>query len=181
MASGTNGASNSSGQQALDRFAQMMIERMEKMKGSDWEKGWIGGASSAGLPHPLITHALSPPPAMPTALSRPYFAANPFPANINKYFGKYFSKYFSKYFGKYNVDFAAASLELEAKTGYNKLNFSVWRLLCRTITVYCPVPASCWVCLPVSPPERHPPSPWMTIWHWTWAWISKNIQPPRLI
>lgn len=41
MASGTNGASNSSGQQALDRFAQMMIERMEKMKGSDWEKGWI--------------------------------------------------------------------------------------------------------------------------------------------
>lgn len=136
--------------------------------------------SSAGLP-PLITHALSPPPAMPAALSRPYFAANPFPANINKYFGKYFSKYFSKYFGKYNVDFAAASLELEAKTGYNKLNFSVWRLLCRTITVYCPVPASCWVCLPVSPPERHPPSPWMTIWHWIWAWISKNIQPPRLI
>lgn len=126
---------------------------------------------------PLITHALSPPPAMPAALSRPYFAANPFPANINKYFGKYFSKYF----GKYNVDFAAASLELEAKTGYNKLNFSVWRLLCRTITVYCPVPASCWVCLPVSPPERHPPSPWMTIWHWIWAWISKNIQPPRLI
>ena len=83
--------------------------------------------------------------------------------------------------GKYNVDFAAASLELEAKTGYNKLNFSVWRLLCRTITVYCPVPASCWVCLPVSPPERHPPAPWTTIWHWTWARISKNIQPPRLI
>ncbi len=41
MASGTNGASNSSGQQALDRFAQMMIERMERMKGSDWEKGWM--------------------------------------------------------------------------------------------------------------------------------------------
>ena len=54
MASGTNGASNSSGQQALDRFAQMMIERMEKMKGSDWEKGWIGGASSAGLPQNIM-------------------------------------------------------------------------------------------------------------------------------
>ncbi len=54
MASGTNGASNSSGQQALDRFAQMMIERMEKMKGSDWEKGWIGVASSAGLPQNIM-------------------------------------------------------------------------------------------------------------------------------
>ena len=54
MASGTNGASNSSGQQALDLFAQMMIERMERMKGSDWEKGWIGGASSAGLPQNIM-------------------------------------------------------------------------------------------------------------------------------
>lgn len=46
MASGTN-----SGQQALDRFAEMMIERMEQMKASDWKQGWIGGASGfAGLP-----------------------------------------------------------------------------------------------------------------------------------
>ncbi len=49
MASGTDGF-NSSGQQALDRFAQMMIERMERMKASDWRQGWIGGASSVGLP-----------------------------------------------------------------------------------------------------------------------------------
>ena len=49
MASGTDGF-NSSGQQALDRFAQMMIERMESMKASDWRQGWIGGASSVGLP-----------------------------------------------------------------------------------------------------------------------------------
>ena len=54
MASGTNGASNSSGQQALDRFAQMMIERMEKMQASDWQQGWIGGASSAGLPQNIM-------------------------------------------------------------------------------------------------------------------------------
>lgn len=38
-----------SGQQALDRFSQMMIERMEKMKSSDWEKGWLNGVSN-GMP-----------------------------------------------------------------------------------------------------------------------------------
>lgn len=39
------------GQTALDRFAGMMIERMEQMKASDWKQGWIGGANGyAGLP-----------------------------------------------------------------------------------------------------------------------------------
>ena len=38
------------GQAALDRFAQMMIDRMEQMKASDWKKGWIDGAGSSGLP-----------------------------------------------------------------------------------------------------------------------------------
>ena len=28
----------------------LMIERMEQMKSSDWQKGWIGGAGYAGLP-----------------------------------------------------------------------------------------------------------------------------------
>lgn len=51
MASGTNPSSASSGQAAIDRFAEMMIWRMEQMKASDWKKGWIGGASGyAGLP-----------------------------------------------------------------------------------------------------------------------------------
>ena len=51
MASGTNPASANSGQAAIDRFAEMMIGRMEQMKASDWKKGWIGGASGyAGLP-----------------------------------------------------------------------------------------------------------------------------------
>lgn len=46
MAFGTN-----SGQQAVERFTQMMIERREQMKTSDWKQGWIGGASGfAGLP-----------------------------------------------------------------------------------------------------------------------------------
>lgn len=55
MASGFKFASSNStagaGQLALDRFAEMMIERMEQMKASDWKQGWIGGAGSyAGLP-----------------------------------------------------------------------------------------------------------------------------------
>lgn len=55
MASGTKFPSSNgtagAGQLALDRFAEMMIERMEQMKASDWEQGWIGGGSGfAGLP-----------------------------------------------------------------------------------------------------------------------------------
>ena len=55
MASGTNfsfpGKSEGAGQVALDRFAEMMIDRMEQMKDSDWKKGWIGGANGyAGIP-----------------------------------------------------------------------------------------------------------------------------------
>ena len=37
------------GQAATDRFAQMMIDRMEQMKASDWKKGWIDG-QGGGLP-----------------------------------------------------------------------------------------------------------------------------------
>ena len=55
MASGFNFPSSNgtagAGQLALDRFAEMMIERMEQMKSSDWKQGWIGGGSGyAGLP-----------------------------------------------------------------------------------------------------------------------------------
>ena len=39
MASGTNTPSANSGQVAIDRFAEMMIGRMEQMKASDWKKG----------------------------------------------------------------------------------------------------------------------------------------------
>lgn len=53
MAFGTNGPGNS-GQTALDRFAEMMVERMERMKDSDWKQGWIGGARSAGLPQNIL-------------------------------------------------------------------------------------------------------------------------------
>lgn len=53
MASGTDfpSSNGNAGQAALDRFAEMMIERMEQMKASDWKQGWIGGANGyAGLP-----------------------------------------------------------------------------------------------------------------------------------
>lgn len=55
MASGTKfsfpGSTAGAGQVALDRFAEMMIDRMEQMKASDWKQGWIGGANGyAGLP-----------------------------------------------------------------------------------------------------------------------------------
>ena len=50
MASGTDFQGNS-GQAAIDRFAAMMIERMQQMKDTGWKQGWIGGASGyAGLP-----------------------------------------------------------------------------------------------------------------------------------
>ncbi|MEZ3549119.1 MAG: ssDNA-binding domain-containing protein [Muribaculaceae bacterium] len=56
MASGYKPKSDSrqtagASQAALDRFAEMMVERMERMKASDWKQGWIGGANGyAGLP-----------------------------------------------------------------------------------------------------------------------------------
>jgi len=55
MASGTKfsfpSTTAGAGQVALDRFAEMMIDRMEQMKDSDWKQGWIGGANGyAGLP-----------------------------------------------------------------------------------------------------------------------------------
>ncbi len=47
----TLSSNGNGGQAALDRFAEMMIERMEQMKASDWKQGWIGGANGyAGLP-----------------------------------------------------------------------------------------------------------------------------------
>ena len=53
MASGTDhpSVSVSTGQAAIDRFAEMMIERMEQMKDSRWKMGWIGGGIGySGLP-----------------------------------------------------------------------------------------------------------------------------------
>ena len=48
MASGTDSQGNS-GQAAIDRFAAMMIERMQQMKDTGWKQGWIGSASGYGV------------------------------------------------------------------------------------------------------------------------------------
>ena len=41
-------------EKAIDRFAQMMVTRLEEMKGQKWEKGWIdGGGRTKGLPQNL--------------------------------------------------------------------------------------------------------------------------------
>ena len=41
-------------EKAIDRFAQMMVTRLEEMKGQQWEKGWIdGGGRTRGLPQNL--------------------------------------------------------------------------------------------------------------------------------
>lgn len=53
MAYGSNSTAQgiSAGDAAIKRFTEMIIDRMEQMKGADWKKGWIGGASGyAGLP-----------------------------------------------------------------------------------------------------------------------------------
>ena len=51
MAFGNPSSSGNAGQAAIEKFAEMMILRMEQMKAIDWKQGWIGGASGfAGLP-----------------------------------------------------------------------------------------------------------------------------------
>ena len=41
-------------EKAIDRFAEMMVSRMEEMKGQQFERGWIdGGAKIQGLPQNL--------------------------------------------------------------------------------------------------------------------------------
>ena len=41
-------------EKAIDRFAQMMVTRLEEMKGQQWEKGWIdAGGRNQGLPQNL--------------------------------------------------------------------------------------------------------------------------------
>ena len=38
-------------EKAVERFSEMMVSRLEEMKGQQWEKGWIdGGGKTQGLP-----------------------------------------------------------------------------------------------------------------------------------
>ena len=41
-------------EKAVERFSEMMVSRLEEMKGQQWEKGWIdGGGRTHGLPQNL--------------------------------------------------------------------------------------------------------------------------------
>ena len=41
-------------EKAVERFSEMMVSRLEEMKGQKWEKGWIdGGGRNQGLPQNL--------------------------------------------------------------------------------------------------------------------------------
>ncbi len=42
-------------QLAIEKFADMMIARMEEMKESHWKKGWIDGTGGYGLPHDTLS------------------------------------------------------------------------------------------------------------------------------
>ena len=43
-------------EKAIDRFAQMMVTRLEEMKGQQWEKGWIDGGGRRLLPSAAYRH-----------------------------------------------------------------------------------------------------------------------------
>ena len=46
-------------EKAVERFSEMMVSRLEEMKGQQWEKGWIdGGGKTQGLPQNLQAVAI---------------------------------------------------------------------------------------------------------------------------
>lgn len=55
----TAGDSKPQTQLAIEKFAEMMIARMEEMKESHWKKGWIDGYGSYGLPQNVVSGTLN--------------------------------------------------------------------------------------------------------------------------
>ena len=54
-----DGDSKPQTQLAIEKFADMMIARMEEMKESHWKKGWIDGYGSYGLPQNVVSGTLN--------------------------------------------------------------------------------------------------------------------------
>ena len=54
-----HGDSKPQTQLAIEKFADMMIARMEEMKESHWKKGWIDGYGSYGLPQNIVSGTLN--------------------------------------------------------------------------------------------------------------------------
>lgn len=48
--SGSSGGGQSMADKAIEKFSEMMIDRMERMKAGDWKKGWIDGEAVYGMP-----------------------------------------------------------------------------------------------------------------------------------
>ena len=46
----SGGGGQSMADKAIEKFTQMMIDRMERMKAGDWKKGWIDGEAVYGMP-----------------------------------------------------------------------------------------------------------------------------------
>ena len=47
---GSVGGGQSMADKAIEKFTEMMIDRMERMKAGDWKKGWIDGEAVYGMP-----------------------------------------------------------------------------------------------------------------------------------
>ena len=47
---GSGGGGQSMADKAVEKFTEMMIDRMERMKAGDWKKGWIDGEAVYGMP-----------------------------------------------------------------------------------------------------------------------------------
>ena len=47
---GSGGGGQSMADKAVEKFTEMMVERMERMKAGDWKKGWIDGEAVYGMP-----------------------------------------------------------------------------------------------------------------------------------
>jgi len=45
-----SGSGQSMADKAVEKFTEMMIDRMERMKAGDWKKGWIDGEAVYGMP-----------------------------------------------------------------------------------------------------------------------------------
>ncbi len=54
-----HGDSKPQTQLAIEKFADMMIARMEEMKESHWKKGWIDGTGGYGLPQNIASGTLN--------------------------------------------------------------------------------------------------------------------------
>ena len=54
----SSSASSSYSDAVIQQFADMMIKRMEEMKDSNWQKGWMNGRGDAGFPRNALTGRL---------------------------------------------------------------------------------------------------------------------------